>query len=96
MAEFYSFEAHIPEAGGGTDLGGMREERTAASVTSKKLPEYVVHIAAVQISNQLLFVFPFSCCFGFFLTPYAGFLVMLSLTDLLLDTGLSAASFETA
>ena len=43
-----------------------------------------------------LVVLPFSSCFGFFLTPYAGFLVMFSFTDLLLDTCLSAASFETA
>ena len=50
--------------------------------------------AAVQRFD--LVVLPFSCCFGFFLTPYAGFLVMLSFTDFLLDTCLSAASFETA
>ena len=50
--------------------------------------------AAVQRFD--LVVLPFSCCFGFFLTPYAGFLVMFSFTDLLLDTCLSAASLETA
>lgn len=45
--------------------------------------------------KSTLVVFPFSCSFGFFLTPYAGFLVMLSFPNLLLNAGLCAASLET-
>ena len=42
-----------------------------------------------------LIVFTLPCCFGLLLTPYARLLVMLSLTNLLLDTSLSAASLKT-
>ena len=42
-----------------------------------------------------LVIFTFSCCFRLLLTFYARLLVMLSLTNLLLDTSLSAASLET-
>ena len=41
-----------------------------------------------------LVIFALSCSFGLLLTSYAGFLVMLTLTNLLLDTRLSTTSLE--
>ena len=43
-----------------------------------------------------LIVFALPGSFGLFLTSYAGLLVMLSLTDLLLNAGLGAVSLESA
>ena len=43
-----------------------------------------------------LVILALSCSFRLLLTLYAGLLVMLTLTDLLLDTSLSAASLEAA
>ena len=47
-----------------------------------------------QVCFYFLVIFAFSCCFGLFLTSYAGLLVMLALTDFLLDTSLRAASLK--
>lgn len=42
-----------------------------------------------------LIVFALSCCFGLLLASYAWLLVMLSLTNLLLDSSLRATSLKT-
>ena len=44
--------------------------------------------------SHVLIVFALSCCFGLLLASYARLLVMLSLTNLLLDTSLCTASLE--
>ena len=50
----------------------------------------------VTALSHSLVIFTFSCSFGFLLPLYAGFLVMLSLTNLLLNSSLCAVSFESA
>ena len=47
------------------------------------------------IRSVLLIIFAFSRRFRFLFTFYARFLVMLSFTDFLLDTGFRTTSFET-
>ena len=56
----------------------------------KKLP------AVVYWKSLSELIFTFSSCFRLFLTSYAWLLIMLPLTDLLLDTGFRAVSFESA
>ncbi len=46
--------------------------------------------------QNILVVFAFSSRFGFLFPLHAGFLVMFSLTDLLLNTGFRAISLKTA
>ena len=46
--------------------------------------------------GYLLIVFALSCSLGFLLAANAGLFVMLALTNLLLNTGLRAAAFESA
>ena len=41
-------------------------------------------------------IFALSCCFGFLLAAYRRLLVMLALSDLLLDSGLCTASLKSA
>ena len=45
---------------------------------------------------RILIVLAFSRSFRLFLTSYAGLFIMLSFTDLLLNTSLCAVSFESA
>ncbi len=46
--------------------------------------------------SKLLFEFALTSSFGLLLTSYAGLLVMLTLTNLLLNAGLCAVSLESA
>lgn len=54
------------------------------------------HPASYPAGLNTLVVFSFSSSFRFLLTLYAWLLVMLSLTNLLLDTSLRTVSLETA
>ena len=51
---------------------------------------------ASDLPLLFLIIFAFSCCFGLLLASYAGLLVMLALTNLLLDPCLGAASLKAA
>ena len=67
----------------------LTEPETKVTRQIKKFPGI-----AGEFHAQLI-VFTLSRCFGLFLTSYAGLLVMLSLTNLLLNTSLRTVSLET-